>query len=161
MAVHRARRRVRPVPARGQSAGRNWTFAVADPRAGVELLRTTQAAGHGAVRAISHKDAPKLTVDQLLADEKVVAGNTEAADAIDRSLKLLMDETGVQRNEVIGVPALFSKDALGFDGMPPGNLRPGFPPPAGNAANTYAPDPDELPPRTTYLRHQTWALARL
>jgi protein-arginine deiminase len=119
---------------------RGWTIAVADPRAGVDLLRTTQAAGQGAVRAISHKDAPNVTVARLLADQKFVAGNTEAAEAIDRNLKILMDETGVKRDEVIGVPALFSKDALGFDGMPPGNLPPGFPPPAGTAANTYAPD---------------------
>jgi protein-arginine deiminase len=119
---------------------RGWTIAVADPRAGVELLRTTQAAGQGAVRAISHQDAPNVTVAQLLANQKFIAGNTEAAEAIERNLKILMDETGVKRDEVIGVPALFSKDALGFDGVPPGNLPPGFPPRAGNAANTYAPD---------------------
>jgi hypothetical protein len=29
---------------------RGWTIAVADPRAGVEVLRTTQAAGHGTAR---------------------------------------------------------------------------------------------------------------
>lgn len=119
---------------------RGWTIAVADPRAGLELLRTTQAAGHGAVRATSHPDAPNATVAQLLADQKFVAGNTEAAEAIDRNLKILMDETGVHRDEVIGVPALFSKDGLGFGGMPPGNLPPGFPPSAVNAASTYAPD---------------------
>lgn len=47
---------------------RGWTIAVADPRADVDLLRTTQAAGHGAVRASSHPDGPNVTVAQLLAD---------------------------------------------------------------------------------------------
>lgn len=123
---------------------RGWTIAVADPRAAVEVLRTTQAAGHGAVRASSRPDAPAVTVDQLLSDQKFLAGNTEAAEAIDRNLKILMDETGVKREEVVGVPALFRKDAFGFgsDGDElPGMGEPGPLPTAEDpAANTYAPD---------------------
>jgi protein-arginine deiminase len=123
---------------------RGWTIAVADPRAAVEVLRTTQAAGHGAVRASSRPDASAVTVDQLLSDQKFLAGNAEAAEAIDRSLKILMDETGVKREEVVGVPALFHKDALGFesDGDElPGVGEPGpLPTEEDPAANTYAPD---------------------
>lgn len=121
---------------------RGWTIAVADPRAAVEVLRTTQAAGHGAVRAGSRPDAPAVTVDQLLSDQKFLAGNTEAAEAIDRNLKILMDETGVKREEVVGVPALFRKDALGPGGDElPGTGEPGpLPAEEDPAANTYAPD---------------------
>ncbi|WP_169813914.1 protein-arginine deiminase family protein [Actinomadura kijaniata] len=99
---------------------RGWTIAVADPRAGVDLLRAVNDSGHGRVRASSHRHAPATTVGRLLANRRFLDGNTEVAAAIDRNLKILMDETGVRRNEVIAVPALFHK----FDRTRPGKVPP-------------------------------------
>jgi protein-arginine deiminase len=87
---------------------RGWKVAVADPDAGMRLLRDAQAAGHGEV-AIT-PDGPRLkTIDDYLDDEQKILArdNTKAAKAIGENLDLIKRETGVTDAEIVRVPSLF------------------------------------------------------
>ncbi|WP_406271042.1 protein-arginine deiminase domain-containing protein [Streptomyces sp. NBC_00191] len=93
---------------------RGWKIAIADPDAGLRLLREAKAAGHGRARMFSvpgSKDlpAPKETIDQALASKWLVADNTMAAKRIRANLAVLMRETGATEAEVVRVPALYTR----------------------------------------------------
>ncbi|MEV6400737.1 protein-arginine deiminase domain-containing protein [Streptomyces sp. NPDC051907] len=93
---------------------RGWKIAIADPEAGLKLLRDAKAAGHGKTRMFSvpgSKDvpAPKETIDQALASKWLVADNTMAAQKIKANLELLKRATGVADAEVVRVPALYTR----------------------------------------------------
>ncbi|MFF8382286.1 protein-arginine deiminase domain-containing protein [Streptomyces kanasensis] len=93
---------------------RGWKIGIADPEAGLKLLRDAQKAGHGKVRMFSvpgTKDtpAPKETIDQALASRWLVADNTMAAQRIRANLAVLQRETGVTDAEVVRVPALYTR----------------------------------------------------
>ncbi|HET6360089.1 protein-arginine deiminase domain-containing protein [Streptomyces sp.] len=93
---------------------RGWKIAIADPDAGLRLLREAKAAGHGKTRMFSvpgSKDlpAPKETIDQALASKWLVADNTIAAKRITANLAVLMRETGATEAEVVRVPALYTR----------------------------------------------------
>ncbi|NUK02593.1 hypothetical protein HRW23_20750 [Streptomyces lunaelactis] len=105
---------------------RGWKIAIADPDAGLRLLREAKAAGHGGTRMFSvpgNKDmpAPKETISQALASKWLVADNTMAAKRIKANLELLRRETGVTDAEVVRVPALYTRgteDSERGDSMP-------------------------------------------
>ncbi|MET9799656.1 protein-arginine deiminase domain-containing protein [Streptomyces sp. NPDC006368] len=93
---------------------RGWKIGIADPEAGLKLLRDARAAGHGKTRMFSvpgGKDlpAPKETIDQALASKWLVADNTMAAQRIKANLAVLRRETGVTDAEVVRVPALYTR----------------------------------------------------
>ena len=95
---------------------RGWRIGIADPEAGLRLLREAQAAGHGATRMFSvpgsaGTPAPKETVDQALASPWLVKDNTLAAERIAANLEVLKRETGVTDAEVVRVPALYTRGA--------------------------------------------------
>ncbi|QGV79487.1 protein-arginine deiminase domain-containing protein [Streptomyces ficellus] len=100
------------LPAPGTPRG--WRIGIADPDAGMKLLRDAQKAGHGKTRMFSVPDsveryAPKETIDQALASKELVADNALAAARIKANLAVLQRETGVTDAEVVRVPALYTR----------------------------------------------------
>ncbi|WP_405999183.1 protein-arginine deiminase domain-containing protein [Streptomyces sp. NBC_00829] len=93
---------------------RGWKIGLADPGAGLRLLREAQTAGHGGTRMFSVPGrkglpAPKETIAQALASKWLVADNTMAAQRIRANLELLKRETGVTDAEIVRVPALYTR----------------------------------------------------
>ncbi|WP_328397236.1 protein-arginine deiminase domain-containing protein [Streptomyces sp. NBC_00390] len=93
---------------------RGWKIGIADPEAGLRLLREAKAAGHGRTRMFSVPGArglpaPKETIDQALASKWLVKDNTMAAQGIKANLEILKRETGVTDAEVVRVPALYTR----------------------------------------------------
>ncbi|WP_229843421.1 protein-arginine deiminase domain-containing protein [Streptomyces chryseus] len=93
---------------------RGWKIGIADPEAGLRLLREAQEAGHGGTRMFSvpgapGMPAPKETIDQALASKWLVADNTMAAQRIKANLEVLKRETGATDAEVVRVPALYTR----------------------------------------------------
>ncbi|MFF8831905.1 protein-arginine deiminase domain-containing protein [Streptomyces sp. NPDC015131] len=100
------------LPAPGTPRG--WRIGVADPEAGLRLLRDAQKAGHGRTKMFSVPDsveryAPRETIDQALASKELIADNTMAAARIRANLAVLQRETGVTDAEVVRVPALYTR----------------------------------------------------
>ncbi|WP_033291522.1 protein-arginine deiminase domain-containing protein [Amycolatopsis jejuensis] len=91
-----------------RAGGRGWTIAVADPESGLKVLRDAQRQGHGSVRMFSRPGSTRNeTVDQVLANRKVLDGNALAQRRIKANLELLQRETGVTDGEIVKVPVLF------------------------------------------------------
>lgn len=90
---------------------RGWRLAVADPRAGLDVLRTLRAAGHGRTRVFSKTgpDVSRKTVAQALADRNLLADNARAAAKIDANIALLKRETGLADAEIVRIPGLYSR----------------------------------------------------
>ncbi|WP_084433300.1 protein-arginine deiminase domain-containing protein [Kibdelosporangium aridum] len=93
------------LPAAGR---RGWTIAVADPQAGLDLLRTAQRAGHGATRMFSQPEAGAETIDQVLRNDTLLRANALATRRIEANLRILKRETGVRDDEIVKVPQLFT-----------------------------------------------------
>ncbi|MFE7275965.1 protein-arginine deiminase domain-containing protein [Streptomyces sp. NPDC057623] len=96
---------------------RGWRIGVADPGAGLDLLRDAQRAGHGSTRMFSVPGlggSPPLeeTIDQALASRHLVADNTMAAQRIAANLDTLKRETGVTDDEIVRVPALYTRGSM-------------------------------------------------
>ncbi|MER5832851.1 protein-arginine deiminase domain-containing protein [Streptomyces sp. NPDC002130] len=103
---------------------RGWRIGVADPQAGLKLLRDAKRDGHGRTKMFSvpgrgDSPAPKETIDQALASRHLVADNEMAARRIAANLEILKRETGVTDAEIVRVPALYTRDsqALTADGQ--------------------------------------------
>lgn len=101
---------------------------IADPIAGLDLLRNASAAGHGDVRALSRHDMPydpefachpKHTINELLAFEDPEAEQELAAKHIEGNLETLKREIGLTDEEVFRVPATFRRLAWSCT-LPPG-----------------------------------------
>jgi len=93
---------------------RGWRIGIADPEAGLRLLREAKQAGHGGTRMFSvpgskETPAPKETIDQALASKWLVKDNTMAAQRIKANLEILKSRTGVTDPEVVRVPALYTR----------------------------------------------------
>jgi protein-arginine deiminase len=103
---------------------RGWRIGVADPQAGLKLLRDAARDGHGRTKMFSvpgrgDSPAPKETIDQALASRHLVADNETAARRIAANLEILKRATGVTDGEILRVPALYTRDseALTADGQ--------------------------------------------
>jgi protein-arginine deiminase len=103
------------LPAPGSRLG--WRAVVADPAAGVALLRQAQQQGHGALPL--HMNMPKLdwpydehvdtrTIDAFLADGQFTDTNRIAAEHIAADIAVLKAKTGMTDADIIRVPELFS-----------------------------------------------------
>ncbi|MET9731925.1 protein-arginine deiminase domain-containing protein [Streptomyces sp. NPDC006458] len=93
---------------------RGWRIGIADPQAGLDLLRMAQREGHGGTRMFSVKAAdgmlpPQETIAQALASRHLVSDNTMAAERIRANLDVLKRETGVTDAEIVRVPALYTR----------------------------------------------------
>ena len=116
-----------------------WRAVVADPTAGIDLLRSVQAGGHGT--QLLHGGLPKLewpyderidqrTVDQFLADPQFVDTNRIAAQKIAGNIRVLEQKTGLTDADVVRVPMLYTAKTIDYamaqsaiDGMKPGPAR--------------------------------------
>ena len=119
------------------SNARGWTIMVADPRLALSTLRSAQAAGHGDARFTAGR--ARSSIDEVLADQKTLADNEEAAQHIDGQLAVLLAETGLREDELVRVPVLFTKPPeLGLFVA----ATPGIPNGLSIDAHTFAaPDP--------------------
>ncbi|MFD8150628.1 protein-arginine deiminase domain-containing protein [Streptomyces sp. NPDC059720] len=95
---------------------RGWRIGVADPKAGLRLLRDAERDGHGRTKMFSvpgrsGSPAPKETISQALASRHLVADNEMAARRIAANLDILKRETGVTDAEIVRVPALYTRDS--------------------------------------------------
>ncbi|MFJ6657766.1 protein-arginine deiminase domain-containing protein [Streptomyces sp. NPDC091377] len=94
---------------------RGWRVGIADPDAGLDLLRKAQREGHGAKRMFSipsqgrDRPAPKDTIDDVLGSQEFLAGNRHAAERIKANLEIIKRETGVTDAEIVRVPSLYSR----------------------------------------------------
>jgi protein-arginine deiminase len=93
---------------------RGWRIGVAEPEAGLRLLRDAQRAGHGRTRMFSitgpAADVPRETIDQALAPRRhLVSDNTMAARHIEANLDILERETGISDEEIVRIPALYTR----------------------------------------------------
>ncbi|MGI5427295.1 protein-arginine deiminase domain-containing protein [Streptomyces sp. CA-179760] len=98
---------------------RGWRIGVADPEAGLRLLRDAKRDGHGGTKMFSvpgrsDSPAPKETIDQALASRHLVSDNEMAARRIAANLEILKRETGVTDEEIVRVPALYTRDSEAF-----------------------------------------------
>ncbi|MFH0521368.1 protein-arginine deiminase domain-containing protein [Streptomyces sp. M41] len=96
---------------------RGWRIGVADPDAGLQLLRDAQSAGHGGTRMFSVPGlggSPPLeeTIDQALASRHLAADNAMAAQRIAANLEVLKGATGVTEQEIVRVPALYTRGSM-------------------------------------------------
>lgn len=101
---------------------RGWRIGVADPAAGVELLRKAKRDGHGATKMFSVPrgsdiPAPKETIDQVLAKASFHTDNKVAAERIEANLAILKRETGVTDAEIVRVPGLYTRDSYESEGL--------------------------------------------
>jgi protein-arginine deiminase len=95
---------------------RGWRIGVADPEAGLRLLRDAQRDGHGGTKMFSvpgfnGAPAPKETIGQALTSRHLVADNEMAAKRIAANLNVLKRETGVTDEEIVRVPALYTRES--------------------------------------------------
>ncbi|MFF0737929.1 protein-arginine deiminase domain-containing protein [Streptomyces chartreusis] len=96
---------------------RGWRIGVADPEAGLQLLRDAKRAGHGSTKMFSVPGlggSPPLpdTIDQALASRHLVSDNNMAAQRIAANLEILKRETGVTDDEIVRVPALYTRGSM-------------------------------------------------
>ncbi|MFF0516506.1 protein-arginine deiminase family protein [Streptomyces sp. NPDC004250] len=121
-----------PVP--GSRLG--WRAVVADPRAGLALLRDLRRKGYGT--DLLHGGLPKLewpydgridqrSINAFLDDVQFTGTNERAAERIDANLDQLKEKTGLTNAEVVRVPALFTARSIEYGlleteirGMEPG-----------------------------------------
>jgi protein-arginine deiminase len=107
-----------PVP----GSPRGWKAVVADPTAGLNLLKAVQKSGHGG--EIMHGGLPKLewpydtridqrTTNEFLADEQFVGTNERAAEKIQGNLDVLKQKAGLTDADIVRIPALYT--ARGMD----------------------------------------------
>ena len=96
---------------------RGWRLAIADPAAGIAVLRAAQAAGHGAVPLFAPGKAYTdrlVTIDDYVNDPQqvLVDDNARAQRTIDKNIALLKRETGLRDDEIVRVPVLFGSADL-------------------------------------------------
>ncbi|MFC0625788.1 protein-arginine deiminase family protein [Kribbella deserti] len=122
------------VPAPGSPRG--WRVLIADPQAGLQMLKDADRDGHGDLPL--HGDLPKLewpyedkiesrTIKQMLADKQFVKSNTNGAEKVAAMLGVLRAKTGLTDADIIRVPVLPTYKHLNYwvakstvDTMPPG-----------------------------------------
>jgi protein-arginine deiminase len=97
---------------------RGWTIAVEDPNAGIALLKRLQKEGNGGAKVfpglfrIHGTDAVHAarTVDDLLADSKVLDATHAAARHISGGLAKVQRATGIPDSQIIRVPTFYERD---------------------------------------------------
>ena len=92
---------------------RGWVIAVKDVPAAYAILRKAQADGHGDTPAFSHPDAPKLTINEVLADKKLAEDNELSRRKVELNLQILMEATGLTEADILRVPGLFHEAEFG------------------------------------------------
>ncbi|EFY85705.1 putative peptidylarginine deiminase [Metarhizium acridum CQMa 102] len=107
---------------------RGWATMVDDPLAGLDLLVKVQKTGHGDVRALSRPSfptdsadsrtpnnvsLPAITIDGVLRRANFSRVQEYAAWNIERNIKIIKQEVGLDDSEIFRVPALYYNEAMG------------------------------------------------
>lgn len=113
---------------------RGWVALVADPNAGLDVLREAQSSGHGSTRAFSRQNdtrkpppyfdwiigglegVPDYTIDELLSQEDLLRANAKFSKRIAANIDIIKQETGVTDEEIFHVPNIFRTGMI----YPPG-----------------------------------------
>ncbi|MGC4943896.1 protein-arginine deiminase family protein [Kribbella sp. DT2] len=109
------------VPAPGSRLG--WRALIADPTAGLELLRGAQKSGHG--KEIMHGGLPTLewpydlridqrSTSEFLADQQFVETNERAASKIQANVEVLKAQAGLTDADLVRVPSLFTAKSMDY-----------------------------------------------
>ena len=96
-----------------------FTIAVADPVAGLNVLQKANESGHGEVDAYSANlqdrtppqgAEPNLnwTISQVVSDEVILHATSRAQRNIDSAVNVLLEETGLAKEDLIYIPHLFT-----------------------------------------------------
>jgi protein-arginine deiminase len=101
---------------------RGWMIAVKDVPAALALLRDAQKRGYGKTPAFSRQGAPQQTIDQLLADKKLLLQNELARRKVALNIEILKAQTGVTDAEILPVPGLFHESDFSGDAAAPPSL---------------------------------------
>ncbi|PHH68328.1 hypothetical protein CDD82_636 [Ophiocordyceps australis] len=111
------------LPVDAATSKQGWVMMVADPMAGLQVLRQAQRDGHGGLRAVSRKDmatddkaacVPTSTIDEVLALENLTQVQEYCQGAIRRNVDIIKRETGLTDAQVFAVPSLFYWDEPPF-----------------------------------------------
>lgn len=97
---------------------RGWVVMLADPLAGIQLLRDAQRAGHGGVKAVSRsRDAsdpsdgsaclPSLTIDEVLSLANLTELNDYAAKGVQKNIDIVKAAVGLTDEDIFRVPAIY------------------------------------------------------
>lgn len=100
-----------------------WKALIADPAAGLELLRGVQKGGHGG--EIMHGGLPKLewpydlridqrSTSEFLADRQFVETNERAAAKIQANVDVLKAQAGLTDADLVRVPSLFTAKSMDY-----------------------------------------------
>ncbi|KAL7946931.1 hypothetical protein V8C42DRAFT_298211 [Trichoderma barbatum] len=95
---------------------RGWVVMLADPLAGIQLLKDAQAAGHGGVPAVSRVRAasesclPNLTISQVLQLTNLTELNDYAAQFIQKNIEIVKSAVGLTDEDIFRVPGIFYDD---------------------------------------------------
>lgn len=92
---------------------RGWVIAVKDVSSAYDVLRRAQAQGHGDKPAFSRPEAPKMTINELLADKELLEDNELSRRKVELNLGILMAATGVTEADIVRVPGLFHEAEFG------------------------------------------------
>ncbi|KAA8646928.1 protein-arginine deiminase domain-containing protein [Aspergillus tanneri] len=102
---------------------RGWVMAIADPVAGIEILKQAVNDGHGDSPAFSRPSGgpPNVTIKELLARPGLLQNNTKFAENIKRNRELLIKEIGLAKEEIHDIPLIFETGVCweGDEGNPP------------------------------------------
>ncbi|EHK19756.1 uncharacterized protein TRIVIDRAFT_231266 [Trichoderma virens Gv29-8] len=114
---------------------RGWVVMLADPLAGIQLLRDAQAAGHGGVTAVSRvKDAsdpepgfqgclPNLTIDQVLQLDNLTELNTFAMQNIQKNIDIVKNAVGLTDEDILYVPGIYYDESFPCTANGPGRKQ--------------------------------------
>ncbi|MBW3085238.1 hypothetical protein KEM60_01435 [Austwickia sp. TVS 96-490-7B] len=93
---------VNVIPAKNE---RGWKIAVADPQAGVNLLKKAMADGHGNVPFFFDETEPgRAKLKDYAEDAEILSINAQAAKAMEKNIKTLKDNLGLSDAEIVKVP---------------------------------------------------------
>ncbi|KAM6478550.1 hypothetical protein HDV62DRAFT_382687 [Trichoderma sp. SZMC 28011] len=103
---------------------RGWIVMLADPIAGIQLLKDAQAAGHGNVTAVSRIQQasdpkpgfqgclPNLTIDQVLQIANLTELNTYANQYIQKNIEIVKAAVGLTDEEILHVPGIYYNESF-------------------------------------------------
>jgi protein-arginine deiminase len=87
---------------------RGWVLLVNDPAMAREMLLREHAEGRGSVQLFAGKEQAR-TVDEVLADTRLMAASAESAVAVGDQLAVMIRETELQPEEIVRVPFLHER----------------------------------------------------
>jgi len=89
--------------------GKGFIMLYASAAEGVELLEGLSADGHGDA-VLFAGTGEEITVDEILGDELLMALNQTAQKRLDKTLKQLKEEFGLENEDIAIIPTLFEQD---------------------------------------------------